>query len=128
MNAQDLSDLSARLDQVIGAGAAEQTAWLPRLASFDSTRGKEGPCQAWLAGEFEQRGWSVDSFAISEVEIAGKPGASAVVDVDYDKAIQVVAKAGTEGGKGRSLILQGISTWYPPARPNSGTAIPLLPR
>ena len=127
MSGQDLSDLSARLDQLIGAGAAEQTAWLARLASFDSTRGKEGPCQAWLAAEFERRGWSVDSFAISEVDIAGKPGASAVVDVDYDKAIQVVATAGTEGGKGRSLILQGHIDVVPTGAPELWERDPFTP-
>lgn len=127
MSGLGLSDLSARLDRVIEAGAAGQTAWLARLASFDSTRGKEGPCQAWLAGEFEQRGWNVDSFAISEVDIAGKPGASAVVDVDYDKAIQVVATAGTEGGKGRSLILQGHIDVVPTGAPELWERDPFTP-
>jgi len=125
-------DLSDRLARVIAAGAAAQTEWLARLVRFDSTRGNEGPCQDWLAGEFAARGWSVDQFAISEVDIAGKPGASAVVDVDYDRAIQVVARIAAPGSApapdGRSLILQGHIDVVPPGAPELWPHPPFEPR
>jgi acetylornithine deacetylase or succinyl-diaminopimelate desuccinylase len=109
----DLDDLNDCLVEVISAGRARQTDWLKKLVSFDSTRGNERPCQDWLASEFAARGWSVDKFTIDEVDIAGKPGASMVVDVDYSKAVQVVASVGSEG-PGKSLILQGHIDVVPP--------------
>ncbi len=102
----------------VDANWQRQTDWLARLVSFDTTRGNEAPCQAWLAGEFAARGGLVDSFTIAEVPIEGKPGASAIVDVDYTKAVQVVASFPAEEGegtaKGRSLILQGHIDVVPP--------------
>lgn len=127
MSAPDTASLSAQLERQIAAQASAQTAWLARLASFDSTRGNEGPCQAWLAAEFAARGWEVDSFAISEVEIAGKPGASPVVDADYDKAIQVVATTGSPQGGGRSLILQGHIDVVPTGAPELWERDPFTP-
>ncbi|WP_394699083.1 ArgE/DapE family deacylase [uncultured Cohaesibacter sp.] len=122
-----MKDLAARLDETIEAGSATQVAWLSKLASFDSTRGNEGPCQDWLANEFAGRGWSVDKFAIDEVDIVGKPGASMIVDVDYSKAVQVVASLPTEG-EGRSLILQGHIDVVPPGAPELWDQPPFEPK
>ncbi|MBN9059377.1 MAG: M20/M25/M40 family metallo-hydrolase [Rhizobiales bacterium] len=102
------------LDAVIEANWQRQIDWLANLVRFDSTRGNEAPCQAWLASEFAKRGWSVDSFTIDEVDIAGKPGYSPVVDADYSKAVQVVASHKVDQPAGRSLILQGHIDVVPP--------------
>ncbi|MBZ9938170.1 ArgE/DapE family deacylase [Mesorhizobium sp. BR1-1-16] len=103
----DTTGLLALLSSAIEANAAAQTAFLAKLVSFDTTRGKEAACQDFIAGELASRGGVVDRFTIAEVPIAGKPGASAIVDVDYEKAVQVVAAFRAPEPAGRSLILQG---------------------
>ncbi len=110
----DQSAVLARLSAAIDANALGQTDFLAKLVSFDTTRGKEAPCQDWIAGELAARGASIDRFTIAEVPITGKPGASPVVDVDYDKAVQVVAAFRAEAPTGRSLILQGHIDVVPP--------------
>lgn len=95
------------LANAVAEGFEQQTQWLAKLVSFDSTRGNEGPCQDWLASEFALRGWSVDKYAIDEAAISGLPGFSPVVDADYSKAIQVVATHDVAEPVGKSLILQG---------------------
>lgn len=127
MSPINVTELSEQLVDTISARASQQTGWLARLVAFDSTRGNEGPCQAWLASEFAARGWDVDSFTISDVDITGKPGASMVVDVDYEKAVQVVATAGTKDGEGRSLILQGHIDVVPPGAPELWDRDPFTP-
>lgn len=102
-----VATLKDALSAAIDANAERQIAWLSKLVSFDSTRGKEGPCQDWLAGEFAARGGAVDKFTIADVPIEGKPGYSPVVDADYSKAVQVVSAWRAEAPTGRSLILQG---------------------
>ncbi|MCX5570217.1 ArgE/DapE family deacylase [Kaistia nematophila] len=116
------------LAAVIEANAQRQTDWLATLVSFDSTRGNEAPCQAWLAAEFAKRGWSVDSFTIDEVDIAGKPGYSPVVDADYSKAVQVVASHKVDEPAGRSLILQGHIDVVPPGAPELWEHPPFEPQ
>lgn len=106
--------LQAAIAAAVDANRQRQIDWLARLVSFDSTRGKEGPCQEWLAAEFAARGGAVDKFAIADVPIEGRPGASAIVDVDYTKAVQVVAAWRAPEPKGRSLILQGHIDVVPP--------------
>ncbi len=95
------------LRAAVAEGFDRQTEWLARLASFDSTRGNEAACQDWLAGEFAGRGWQVDKYTIDEVDIAGLPGFSPIVDADYSKAVQVVATHAVEEPVGKSLILMG---------------------
>ncbi len=109
----DLAALRAAIDSRF----ADQTAWLARLVAFDTTRGKEGPAQDWLAAEFAGRGWEVDRYTLDEVEIAGLPGFSPVVDVDYSRAVQVVATHRVAEPRGRSLILQGHIDVVPPGAP-----------
>ena len=105
------------LRQAVADGFAAQTGWLAKLVSFDTTRGNEGPCQDWLAGEYAARGWEVDRYTIDEVAIEGLPGYSMVVDVDYSKAVQVVATHRVEEPAGKSLILQGHIDVVPTGAP-----------
>lgn len=105
------------LANAIEQGFAEQIDWLKRLVAFDSTRGNEAPCQHWLATEFANRGWHVDSYAIDVDAIAHLPGFSPVVDADYARAIQVVATHDVSQPVGRSLILQGHIDVVPPGVP-----------
>ena len=84
-----------------------QLDWLSELVAFPSLRGREGPCQDWLARDFAARGWSVDRYTLAEVEMAHLPGFSPVMDTDYAKAVQVVAAIRSPEQRGRSLILQG---------------------
>ncbi len=128
MSLPDRDDLAAQLDARLGELHGEQIDWLAKLVSFDSTRGNEGPCQDWLAGEFARRGWSVDDFTIAEVDIDGKPGASPVVDVDYTKAKIVVATHDVENPGGRSLILQGHIDVVPPGAPELWAHPPFEPQ
>ncbi len=121
-----LQTLSADLARQIEAERARQTEWLARLVSFDTTRGREAPCQAWLASEFVSRGWDVDRFTIDDVDIAGKPGYSPVNGADYSVAEQVVARAAD--GAGRSLILQGHIDVVPPGAPELWDHPPFEPR
>ena len=107
----------SELDAAVAAGFADQVAWLSRLVAFESTRGKEGPCQDWLANEFAARGWKVDRYTLDEVELEGLPGHSPVVDADYSRAVQVVATHRVADPQGRSLILQGHIDVVPPGAP-----------
>ena len=118
----------ADIERAVAEGFEKQTAWLARLASFDSTRGNEGPCQDWLADEFAGRGWTVDKYRIDESEISGLPGFSPVVDADYSKAVQVVATHDVEEPVGRSLILQGHIDVVPPGAPELWSQPPFEPR
>ena len=118
----------AKLSEAVAAGFADQVAWLQRLASFDSTRGNEGPCQDWLADEFAARGWSVDKYAIDIDAIKDLPGFSPVVDADYTKAIQVVATHDVPNPVGKSLILQGHIDVVPVGAPELWSQDPFIPR
>ncbi|SED96643.1 acetylornithine deacetylase [Rhizobiales bacterium GAS191] len=89
-----------------------QLDWLTKLVSFPSLRGREGPCQDWLARDFAARGWSVDRYTLAEIEMEHLPGFSPVMDTDYRQAVQVVASLRSPAlqspeQRGRSLILQG---------------------
>lgn len=115
------------LRAAVAEGFGQQTEWLGKLASFDSTRGNEAECQDWLAGEFAARGWAVDKYSIDEVEIAGLPGYSPVVDADYSNAVQVVATHEVEAPVGRSLILQGHIDVVPVGAPELWSQDPFKP-
>lgn len=106
-----------RLRAAIAANFPAQLAWLSRLVAFDSTRGREAPCQDWIAAELAARGYAVDRFSIAEVDLDGLPGKSEVVDVDYTRAIQVVATHEVDTPAGKSLILQGHIDVVPPGAP-----------
>ncbi len=108
------SSLRDRLRQAVRARATEQAEWLRKLAGFDTTRGNEAPCQDWLASEFAARGWSVDRYVLSDIELSSLPGFSPVVEADYSKALQVVATLPLSASKGRSLILAGHIDVVPP--------------
>jgi acetylornithine deacetylase len=99
--------LKARLEAAIDANWDRQVAWLKQLVSFPSLRGREGPCQDWIARDFSARGWSVDRYTLDEVGMDHLPGHSPVMDTDYTRAVQVVATVRPPETKGRSLILQG---------------------
>ena len=105
-------DQLKKLEAAVEANWEKQVAWLQTLVRFPSLRGKEGPCQDWIAREFAGRGWSVDRYTLSEVAMDHLPGYSPVMDTDYTQAVQVVAtvrapQLPAEGARGRSLILQG---------------------
>lgn len=119
---------SGAVARAVADGFERQTAWLAKLASFDSTRGNEGPAQDWLAGEFAGRGWEVDKYAIDEAAISGLPGFSPVVDADYSRAIQVVATHRVSEPVGRSLILQGHIDVVPTGAPELWSQPPFEPR
>ncbi|WP_454856492.1 ArgE/DapE family deacylase [Rhizobium binxianense] len=123
----DLAGLDRGLERIIEQMFDRQVGWLGRLVSFDSVRGNEGPCQDWLAGEFAARGWNVDRFTIDDVNIGGKGGYSPAVDVDYSKAVQVVATLPNEAPAGRSLILQGHIDVVPPGAPELWNHPPFEP-
>ncbi|GAK71971.1 peptidase M20 family protein [Agrobacterium rubi TR3 = NBRC 13261] len=122
------SNLNGLLEDAIEKSFDDQVQWLSKLVSFDSVRGNEAACQDWLAQEFSARRWIVDRFAIADVNIEGKPGFSPVVDVDYTKAIQVVATVDDSALPGRSLILQGHIDVVPPGADELWERPPFEPR
>ena len=97
----------AALEKAVDANWDKQVSWLQSLVRFPSRRGKEGPCQDWIAREFAGRGWSVDRYTLAEVQMDHLPGFSPVLDTDYSQAVQVVATVRAPEQTGRSLILQG---------------------
>ncbi len=107
-------DLLAAISAAVEGNRERQIGWLADLVRFPSVRGNEAACQDWLAGEFAGRGWQVDRYSLDDVPIEGKPGYSPAVDVDYSKAIQVVAHHQVAAPKGRSLILCGHIDVVPP--------------
>jgi acetylornithine deacetylase len=121
------AELMKQLEAAVEANWERQLAWLQTLVRFPSRRGKEGPCQDWIAREFAARGWSVDRYTLSEVAMEHLPGYSPVMDTDYTQAVQVVATVRAPQATGRSLILQGhvdvvpegpAAMWtYPPYDP-----------
>jgi acetylornithine deacetylase len=120
-----MSDLTARLAAAVDAAWTREVAWLKSLVSFPSLRGKEGPCQDWIAREFAGRGWSVDRYTLADVPLAHLPGFSPVADTDYSRAVQVVATLrGPTPPKGRSLILQGHVDVVPAGPVGSWSAPP----
>ena len=86
---------------------AAQIEWLTKLVGFPTLRGQESPCQDWLARDFAARGWSVDRYCLTDVDMAHLAGFSPVMDTDYARAVQVVATIRSPEPRGRSLILQG---------------------
>ncbi len=108
----NVADTASALTRAVEANWDKQVAWLQELVRFPSLRGREGPCQDWIAREFASRGWSVDRYTLADVAMDHLPGFSPVMDTDYQQAVQVVATvrapAATPSNKpGRSLILQG---------------------
>ena len=105
------AELHGKLAAAIDSNWSAQVGWLQSLVAFPSLRGQEGPCQDWIAREFQRRGWGVDRYTLADVAMAHLPGFSPVMDTDYTKAVQVVASLraphSQAGTKGRSLILQG---------------------
>ncbi|NOU08091.1 MAG: ArgE/DapE family deacylase, partial [Hyphomicrobiaceae bacterium] len=103
--------MQANFKQTLAAAVernwSAQRTWFDTLVSFPSLRGKEGPCQDWLAAEFRARQWSVDRYTLAEVSMSHLPGYSPVMDTDYANAVQVVASVRAPQPTGRSLILQG---------------------
>ena len=96
-----------RLRTAVTAGFDRQTAFLSDLVRFPSVRGHEAPLQDWLARQFAGRGYSVDRYTLADVDMAGLPGFSPVIDTDYTHAVQVVGTKRATAATGRSLILQG---------------------
>lgn len=115
----DAAEIQEKLATTIRSNFTQQIGFLNKLVSFESTRGHESECQNWLASEFEIRNWSVDQFTIGEVGVSDLPGVGAIVDVDYDEAVQCVAtvQADAPKGCGRSLILQGHIDVVPTGAP-----------
>ena len=99
--------LLQRLRQAVDAGFAKQTEFLADLVRFPSVRGQEAPLQNWLAWQLADRGYSVDRYALAEVDMVNLPGFSPVVDADYTRAVQVVGVRRAAAPTGRSLIVQG---------------------
>jgi acetylornithine deacetylase len=104
-----------------------QLQWLQHLVRFPSLRGQEGECQEWLAGEFAARGWSVDRYALADIDFSQHAKSAPVVETDYARAQQVVASVAAPDPKGRSLILQGHVDVVPAGPPDMWTAGPFEP-
>lgn len=99
--------LLERLRSAVAAGFEKQTAFLSELVRFPSVRGEEAPLQDWMARQLAARGYSVDRYALADIDMENLPGFSPVMDTDYTRAIQVVGTRRAASPSGRSLIIQG---------------------
>jgi acetylornithine deacetylase len=122
-----VTDIDRQLGSAIDANWARQVDWLTSLVSFPSLRGKEAPCQDWIAREFASRGWPVDRYTLSDVAMEALPGFSPVMDTDYRDAVQVVASLRAPKPQGRSLILQGHVDVVPTGPINMWQTPPFVP-
>ncbi len=98
---------AAELNEAVETNWSQQVKWLQALTSFPSQRGREAPCQDWIAAAFRDRGWAVDRYSLADVSMEHLPGFSPVVDTNYEDAIQVVGAIRAPNPAGKSLILQG---------------------
>lgn len=101
----DSKDVSRVLDAV-NARFDEQVDCLAALVRFDSTRGHEQAAQDWMAGQFRERGLTVDQWDIDVADIQNLPGFSPVLG-NYEDAVNVVGTHRSQTRRGRSLILNG---------------------
>ena len=122
-----MTAIDKQIASAIDANWARQVDWLKSLVSFPSLRGKEAPCQDWIAREFANRGWPVDRYTLSDVAMDALPGFSPVMDTDYRDAVQVVASLRAPKPQGRSLILQGHVDVVPTGPINMWQTPPFVP-
>jgi acetylornithine deacetylase len=120
-------ELQDTLKTAVETNWAKQVAWLKTLVAYPSLRGQEAPCQDWIAGEFARRGWSVDRYALADMDISHLPGFSPIADTDYARAVQVVGSLRAPRPKGRSLILQGHVDVVPAGPIEMWTSPPFAP-
>ena len=80
--------------------------FLTELTSHPSTRGNEQSAQDFMARELGERGYEVDRWTIDVDDISHLPGFSPVIG-NYEDAVNVVGTHRTNGGNGKSLILNG---------------------
>jgi len=95
-------EVIAAVDQLFD----EQVSFLQDLVRFDSTRGKEGAAQEFMAAALEQLGYDLDVWQIDIEDIAHLPGYSPVSG-PYDDAQNVVATHTPRIATGKSLVLNG---------------------
>jgi len=100
------NDVMERLRAAIDDNFNDQVAFLQKMVQFRSLRGEEEPLQQWIAAQFEKRGYKVDQFSLADVNLMSHPKAAPMDTIPLEGSRQVVATI-DEGGKGRSLILQG---------------------
>jgi acetylornithine deacetylase len=115
---------ASAIAEAVDANWDRQIAWLTTLVGFRTLRGREAPCQDWLAREFSGRGWAVDRYTLADVSMEHLPGYSPVMDTDYEQAIQVGASLRAPEQAGRSLILQGHVDVVPEGPPEMWTSPP----
>jgi acetylornithine deacetylase len=100
------NDVMERLRAAIEDNFNDQVAFLQKMVQFRSLRGEEAPLQAWIAEQFDKRGYKVDQFSLADVNLMSHPKAAPMDVIPLEGSRQVVATLDSDG-KGRSLILQG---------------------
>jgi acetylornithine deacetylase len=103
--------IKTRLADAIATNFPAQQAFLADLVRIPSLRGREAPCQDYLARAFAARSWAVDRYMLDQIDPSHRRYAP-MVDTDPRDHVQVVAMLRTPPpppGRqmGRSLILQG---------------------
>ncbi|MCZ0733896.1 ArgE/DapE family deacylase [Phreatobacter sp. AB_2022a] len=105
--------LAAKILKAVDDNFDRQMALTADLVRFASQRGAEGPCQDFVQGQMEQRGWVIDRFAMDEAAIGRHPGGSPFAP-EHSKAPIVVGIHRPKQETGRSLILQSHVDVVPP--------------
>lgn len=105
--------LAAKILKAVDDNFDQQMDLTRDLVRFASLRGKEGPCQDFVQGQMEKRGWSIDRFAMDEAAIGRHPGGSPF-SAEHSRAPIVVGISRPKQEAGRSLILQSHVDVVPP--------------
>lgn len=123
-NGMDLPEgVAAAILAAVDEGFERQLELTRALVMMPSLRGDEALVQDFMAGCFAARGYAVERFAMDPTALASHVGAGRIT-AEHSTAEIVVARAGTPGGAGRSLILQGHVDVVPPGPAHQWTHPP----
>ena len=117
----------ASIRAAVEAGFDEQLRFTADLTAIPSLRGQEAPAQDFMARAYREAGLGVDRFKVELDAIKHLPGFSPVA-VSYDDAWNVVGTHRPKnGGKGKSLIINGHIDVVPTGPADLWAAPPFAP-
>ncbi len=98
--------LADNILKAVDDGFEAQKSFTQELVRYPSVRGQEHTAQDFVYKSLNERGYTMDRWAIDENAIKDHPGFSPIT-VNYDNAINVVGTHRPRNEAGRSLILNG---------------------
>jgi acetylornithine deacetylase len=91
----------------VDANFDRHVAFLANIDRFSSLYAAESAVQGWLARGMRERGYAVDCLALADSPLAAHPKASAMVEADPARPVQVVSADRPASPAGQSLVRQG---------------------